>query len=218
MRLSVTNTRENSSLLLADRVVRQFIIRIRPVAIVQTTVLAATCSILVSVLGSSPAQADMTMDSYEAQATVAPHDEPLDSFSGLKCHRNEGLLSAGGRTLNFITDFLSQKTGGTFKLSTGQRPAGRNSLTASCGYDPLPLNGNLGWHQVIGDLNQVMVSPFGGDNFFTVVSVPFERTTILIDVGRRRDIDDFFFDVGRHSEVGDVLQSKGFDIDVSFNF
>ncbi|MDX8355336.1 hypothetical protein [Cognatiyoonia sp. IB215182] len=218
IRSRITNIHKKTNPLLAVRAVRQFIMRLRLGAIVQTAVLVATCSILILGLAPSPTLADVTMDSYETQATIGRRDETHDSFSGRECYQNEGLLSAGGRTLHFITDLLSQKKGGVIELSAGQRLSDRNSLTVDCGYEPFPPNDKLGWRHVFGDLGQVMNLPFGGSNFFTMASVPTEKNTTLIEVGRRSETGGFLFGLGQYSEVGNAVQNQGFDIDVSFSF
>ncbi|MFG5384506.1 hypothetical protein [Yoonia sp. R2-816] len=220
LRLKTTNIRNEFDLFLAAQAVCQLIICIRHGALMKTTALAVTSFVLTLGLGVSAAQADMAMNPNETQVTTSAGDETFYGSSGFEYHGGKRLLSAERKTVHFVSSLFSLKSGRAFEASGEQQLLTKNGFVLDRGDEAVVHRYSFGWLRALGELDPAKIMRIGGGNIFAVASIPTEKDTILVEVGRRRGIDGVLFgDVGYYSEIRDqVVQSEGFSISTSFDF
>ncbi len=212
------NMRSNiHHLCLSVHAVSRFIVRVRHDAVMQTAVLAATWSIVLLGLGVSAAYADTTMNPSQAQVTVSGGGEAFDGFSSLEYYGVRRLWSADGKTLDVIANILNSQGGGAVEVSAGEQSLTGNDLALDRANDTVLLYGRFNWRSVVGDLSPVKITRFDGGNVFAVAGARAEKDTMSVEVGRRHEIDGFFFD-DYYGEIGEVILYQGVDIDTPLNF
>ena len=199
---------------------QKFVLRIRRAALMQTTVLAVTCSILTAGLGSSPARADVTLEE-RSNGINFTEAGVFDGFSGLEDHGDNTLLSAHERTLDLGANSLEVRPGGAFEVSAGQQLSAGNGI-------------------ILRRDHLIVTNPGAGVDVtdFALYAQQDEPLTLRIANGgvarlgdRPRGIDHMghfwleqAFTAGPHQaelEIGgfrDVAQNQGFKIEAWFNF
>ena len=80
------------------------------------------------------------------------------------------------------------------------------------------LNGSLGWHRALGDLDPVKTMRFNDSSVFEVAGAPVEENTFLVELGLRHQVDGVLFNLNYYNEFGDLAQNQGFNINASFRF
>ncbi len=132
-----------------------------------------------------------------------------------------GLALINQRTHDFVEE------GGAAALSTGtsSHSVGVFSLGTRferqlqiVGSDATLLNGSLGWHRALGDLDPVKTMRFNDSSIFDVAGTPVEKDTLLVELGLRHQVDGVLFDLSYYSVFGDLAQNQGFSIDASIRF
>ncbi|MBF9052567.1 autotransporter domain-containing protein, partial [Roseobacter sp. HKCCD9010] len=132
-----------------------------------------------------------------------------------------GLALINQRTHDFVEE------GGAATLSTGtsSQSVGVFSLGTRferqlqiVGSDATLLNGSLGWHRALGDLDPVKTMRFNDSSVFEVAGAPVEENTFLVELGLRHQVDGVLFNLNYYNEFGDLAQNQGFSINASFRF
>lgn len=70
----------------------------------------------------------------------------------------------------------------------------------------------------LGELEPVKTMRFDDGSAFTIIGAPIEKNTFQAKLGLRHEIDGVFFDASYNGAFGNLAQSQGFRVDVSFRF
>ncbi|WP_299775950.1 autotransporter domain-containing protein [uncultured Tateyamaria sp.] len=166
---------------------------------------------------SDELSADYAANTFQAFGEVGyTHTTQLariEPFTGLALinQRTHDFVEAGGAAA--LSTGTSSHSVGVFSLGT--RFERQLQIVGS---DATLLNGSLGWHRALGDLDPVKTMRFNDSSIFDVAGTPVEKDTLLVELGLRHQVDGVLFNLSYYSAFGDLAQNQGFSIDASIRF